>query len=383
MILLGQGPSTSNPSFILKLKPQDPHRPQPRSIEEAKSNDHHPINTSTSSSIIPTVPTDQLHLMPFSIDHDGPAEISKYFLARGLAHQGSSFGRDEDRIDCLESSFRGRYLHGTRIKIPDGYIGLIASSSSIQTDPKSIDHIDSNSKPLEPIIKTHQTTRRGGASTRRARGRRLFQATSVKRKRQGSNAFIDSDEEEDKDPTTMQDNPSPHLDHEIPKPIRSLVAGPKPGSPQSDPHAGELKDVSSKARDQPQATCSHALTLDSVAPQANRANSKLARESSDVKAIDSKLDDPLSTLKPNSSLALGSDSNAQSIEGSPSIRAPSDSQTLASSSSKVIQCFGTFDRITIWNPDGPVDLVEDHHARSIREWVGLADLLHSLPPQEP
>ncbi|XP_066505048.1 ribonuclease H2 subunit C [Hoplias malabaricus] len=56
----------------------------------------------------------QLHLLPCEIEHDGPAEVSKFF---------TSTVKEEK---CERSvSFRGRGLKGAKVNCPQGYTGLV------------------------------------------------------------------------------------------------------------------------------------------------------------------------------------------------------------------------------------------------------------------
>ncbi|KAL2077390.1 hypothetical protein ACEWY4_026894 [Coilia grayii] len=56
----------------------------------------------------------QVHLLPCEIEHDGPAEVSRYFTAA-----------IKDRKHELTVSFRGRGFKGQEVICPQGYTGLV------------------------------------------------------------------------------------------------------------------------------------------------------------------------------------------------------------------------------------------------------------------
>ena len=56
------------------------------------------------------------HLMPFTIDYEGPASVSNYFETTFIKKEGS---------ETIESSFRGRPLKGKQVQLPAGYSGAI------------------------------------------------------------------------------------------------------------------------------------------------------------------------------------------------------------------------------------------------------------------
>ncbi|KAJ2822587.1 hypothetical protein IWW50_004149, partial [Coemansia erecta] len=56
----------------------------------------------------------QLHLLPCSIDHDGPVKSSTYFIPQ-----------PQTKDSTFETAFRGRQLHGRSIELPEGYSGHV------------------------------------------------------------------------------------------------------------------------------------------------------------------------------------------------------------------------------------------------------------------
>ncbi|KAG7464530.1 hypothetical protein MATL_G00166570 [Megalops atlanticus] len=55
-----------------------------------------------------------VHLLPCEIEHDGPAEVTRYFTAAL-----------KDRKHEKSVSFRGRGLKGQEVSCPHGYTGLV------------------------------------------------------------------------------------------------------------------------------------------------------------------------------------------------------------------------------------------------------------------
>ncbi|XP_064408049.1 ribonuclease H2 subunit C [Latimeria chalumnae] len=57
---------------------------------------------------------DPVHLLPFEIEHDGEANINKYFTPT-----------IRQRKSDLTATFRGRGLKGQEVTVPEGYVGLV------------------------------------------------------------------------------------------------------------------------------------------------------------------------------------------------------------------------------------------------------------------
>jgi hypothetical protein len=61
-----------------------------------------------------------VNLLPCSISHDGPANVSSFFVVE--SDQERSAESDQEH---LSAHFRGRLLEGQRIPLPDGNEGLL------------------------------------------------------------------------------------------------------------------------------------------------------------------------------------------------------------------------------------------------------------------
>lgn len=75
----------------------------------------------------PVPSTSTVSLLPFSLAHDGPAPISTYFHPRPYAGiAGSAAAAAEHR----QAAFRGRRVVSSTLALPDGYTGLVYSTSA-------------------------------------------------------------------------------------------------------------------------------------------------------------------------------------------------------------------------------------------------------------
>ncbi|XP_008479554.1 ribonuclease H2 subunit C [Diaphorina citri] len=79
------------------------------------------ITLNINTDVLESPKTSSVHSMPFYIDHDGPANVSKYF---------SSYLKPSSSDNALDASFRGLPLKGTSISVPDGFKGLIFTETN-------------------------------------------------------------------------------------------------------------------------------------------------------------------------------------------------------------------------------------------------------------
>ena len=68
-------------------------------------------------------PSNAVHLLPCTIDHDGPARVSDFFKPRQI-----------DNKPYLEATLRGRLLRGAELKLPVGINGIVLQQA---TPPRS------------------------------------------------------------------------------------------------------------------------------------------------------------------------------------------------------------------------------------------------------
>ncbi|XP_058016195.1 ribonuclease H2 subunit C isoform X2 [Ahaetulla prasina] len=72
---------------------------------------------------LPGAPRDPVHLLPCSIQHDGPAAVARYFAP--------AVRRDPEAPDEASVSFRGRSLKGKESGLPKGYVGLVLEEANL------------------------------------------------------------------------------------------------------------------------------------------------------------------------------------------------------------------------------------------------------------
>lgn len=63
-------------------------------------------------------PTLRFQLLPFSLNHNGPAHVSKFFESTVVVEQSQN----------LQASFRGKPLRGRQVSVPAGFTGLVLRS---------------------------------------------------------------------------------------------------------------------------------------------------------------------------------------------------------------------------------------------------------------
>lgn len=131
------------------------------------------------------------HLMPFSIEYDGPAPVDTYMvltappkIAGGEA-KSDAVVHPDDTYE-LESTFRGRRIHGTRIRFPDSYaLGLFQMQRN-------------EARPSQE--EEHEAVKRA-----REQPPKRVQTTAPPAPVRGSRFTLDDDDDEDEDSHTAGD----------------------------------------------------------------------------------------------------------------------------------------------------------------------------------
>ncbi|GAA6005764.1 uncharacterized protein JCM10292_004625 [Rhodotorula paludigena] len=121
-----------------------------------------------SSTPLPTL--DSVSLLPFSLAHDGPAPLSTYFLPR--AYPAGPDAPPQHR----QATFRGRRIVSSRLDLPEGYRGLVFSTSA----------------PLPPSI----TAEAGGGDSQERDERAAKRAKRAAASAAALDARLDDDDEE-------------------------------------------------------------------------------------------------------------------------------------------------------------------------------------------
>ncbi|GAA5877330.1 hypothetical protein JCM3774_001638 [Rhodotorula dairenensis] len=94
-----------------------------------------PVQTVLSLSSSPIPSTSLVSLLPFTLAHDGPAPISTFFHPRPYHTAGpaaTAAAEDEGRSTLTEhrqAAFRGRRVVSSTLVLPDGYTGLVYSTT--------------------------------------------------------------------------------------------------------------------------------------------------------------------------------------------------------------------------------------------------------------
>ncbi|KAJ2658472.1 hypothetical protein IW148_004677 [Coemansia sp. RSA 1199] len=83
-----------------------------------------------------------LHLLPCSVDHNGPAKTTTYFLPT------------KQSATTFEAAFRGRQIHGRTVDVPPGYTGHVVESTSGSTH----DAFENNTSVRLELLSVEQFT---------------------------------------------------------------------------------------------------------------------------------------------------------------------------------------------------------------------------------
>lgn len=106
---------------------------------ESESSLPRAVQLQTTNAYIKDVPKVRAHIMPFSIDYNGPAPVHTYFVLHPAqncdAHVTTDCPHifDEEINTAAVSSFRGRNIHGVRQTLPFGYeLGFFRMSQEVK-----------------------------------------------------------------------------------------------------------------------------------------------------------------------------------------------------------------------------------------------------------
>jgi len=91
------------------------------------------LNVQLNRNVIEESEGSDVHLMPCKIHSDGSANVSGYFTPY-IEKKKSDEG-------VLEASFRGYPLQGSKVSIPDGYLGLVLGETKkpiTETQPRNL-----------------------------------------------------------------------------------------------------------------------------------------------------------------------------------------------------------------------------------------------------
>ncbi|POY75490.1 hypothetical protein BMF94_1392 [Rhodotorula taiwanensis] len=378
---------------------------------------------SASSSPLPS--TSSISLMPFSLAHDGPAPISTYFHPRPFEAATSATSKVEGDAATAhrQASFRGRRIVSSTLALPEGYRGLVYSTTAPSPPTVAVEEEDGTAVEREEraakrakraaasaaaldtadvttedstgleVADESLTVRRSPrksttAASSRARERAVRAAKDKARRKAAQDAAkkggfsLDSDEDDEDGP--METEP--------------VVAAPAA-------IANDATEITQPA----EGTALFAAGLDGDTSK-NTAEAALDESTTaDAAAAIVKMDEPMeeaetrsppppplrtlstvstassgiitSTPRPASPVPSPSTKDVQIDHQIPASVAQDDEPvTLARDEKRLVPCL-TFDRIEVWNPDWPLAggkvAENDEVGRAVTEWIGLAAKIHA------
>lgn len=293
------------------------------------------------------LPAASLHLMPFTLCHDGPAAISTYFLARPV----EAAGQVDQEPQRYEAAFRGRYVHGTEVQLPNDFTGVLFSSP----DHGSTSTTPALPTPAPPPAK--KAAARGAAASLRGKGKgRISAAAAAAAARTGRRTS--------------------------PRKSGAAVAKSKAAFSLDDDDSDEERERQAEAE---------ALQAQGEEETAHQVKKRRTSVDEAVEAIWNRADEvataatpPLTTLNDDdaasSVVPTESGSTLASTSVSTTLTMPSSSPpSTTSRAARPFKPVASFDRITMWKPDVPLDRECDIYAKTIEEWTGLAHLVRLNP----
>lgn len=72
-----------------------------------------------------------MHMLPCSIQHNGPAPVSQFFQPSAKVFSAEDEAADAE-VQVKEAAFRGRRLLGATVTVPPGFIGIVLESHQDQ-----------------------------------------------------------------------------------------------------------------------------------------------------------------------------------------------------------------------------------------------------------
>lgn len=384
-----------------------------------------PPQTLLSLASHPVPSTSTVSLLPFTLAHDGPARISTFFHPRPYP---SPAAKDEEGATTTttahrQAAFRGRRIVSSTLSLPEGYRGLVYSTtaplppSATETDSAEVDgEVEERAakrakraaasaaaldKPAAAVedVEAEQTdadlSRRSSprkstsAASTRARERAIRLAKEKARRKSAAAGTLpkkgfslDSDEE-DQGGVEMATLAAPRADEKAREPVlASDIEAPAP-----TPIA--LEEAAVIETSETPVLPAESLVEETLAP------TTVSIEMEDAAAAAAPLPVPAAPLRTISTVSVASSSIITSAPRSPSPPPPPSSTTKAefnagaaatvvslSRDEKRLVPSLTFDSIEIWNPDWPLAggkvTEDDEVGRAVFEWIGLANKVFAL-----
>ncbi|KAJ3056158.1 Ribonuclease H2 subunit C [Rhizophlyctis rosea] len=86
----------------------------------------------------PTIPSQQnIHLLPCQIDHNGPANISSYFLVTETPSTKPDVA-STPAAPTYDATFRGRGLKGVTVPVPENFQGFVLREGRTPPDSSAV-----------------------------------------------------------------------------------------------------------------------------------------------------------------------------------------------------------------------------------------------------
>ncbi|ORY76245.1 ribonuclease H2, subunit C [Leucosporidium creatinivorum] len=274
-------------------------------------------STSSASDASTPPSVESISLLPFFINYDGPAPISTYFHPTPVPSTSAAVAEGETKPLQQQAAFRGRLLVSKRVPLPQGYTGLVFSTSqpvaAAPLAPTTPSKRNAASAPKR--VKVDAAAERKAAAERAKGLRRSPRKRVVKEVKK---FMLDSDDEED------QEN----------EPV-----GVK--APKEEQEEEKMVVVEESTT----IVVEEETTIPAAAPSAPTPAPKE------------------STPEPQPSIA----------EPQPQ---DDDDLPLARDERHLVPVL-TFNSIDIWHPDYAGDLADDVYARTMSEWVGVSAKIHA------
>ncbi|GAA5872246.1 hypothetical protein JCM16303_001028 [Sporobolomyces ruberrimus] len=351
-----------------------------------------------------------ISLLPCSLAFDGPAPISTYFHPRSYTPPdapSSSSASEEHR----QAAFRGRRLISTFMPVPQGYKGLVFSTRAAVPPTRTQDKMEEELEAIQ-AEKTRKAreeraskrakvsideprpedgTRRSPRKAAREARERAIKAAKEKAKGKGKVAkkfSLDDSETEEEEEVQQEQEEVGDLEGEKIEP--ELGAG---GEAQLEAPKMEIDEISTTTALVEEAvedgaaaevltttTTTSMITDATVVIDRAPADSTDSSNSTSVPAPAPLLSRTSTSLSTHLHLPTTPSVTSSSQEPTYALHEPTPTVELARDEKHLRPC-STFDRIEVWNPDFMVPggrvTEEDEVARSIQEWIGLANKIHA------
>lgn len=296
-------------------------------------------STSDASSSSPRV-LSSISLFPFSINYDGPAPISTYFHPSPVPSTSSS-SNDADAAppppQHQEAAFRGRLVVSTSVPLPTGYKGLVYETTTpIPAKVVEVEKVKVEKKVVKKM-KLDDATAEGERKKAVELGLRRSPRKAKKVVVQYS---MDSDESEVEEEGAKEEQKEEEskMDEDEPSQVATVV----------EEEVTTTTTVTTETT-----TVEEAVIPPTETPAA-----------------------PLPPLSAGSSLLVAPvtppPAPVPELEDLPEAKEEEEDTKLARDVKHLIPV-ALFDRIELWNADFKADLQEDLYARTIGEWVGVAE----------